>query len=221
MKLDLGQDAGAHHGDPALFERDMKNIADLLLWMRVVRDENENGFHKVDDYYGKLWYPSQADCLKSRLFWRIRARKPILKHAPPTAMSCPWYELIEDTDRPHWVYDPPHIYTEDFAGNKFNPAKVSISGTSWFDLIEVIDDRHYVVGFKPWIFDLYCAPRNDVQRYDKETGELKLVTVDGWWLQRRKEENEDLYMDISSNPASLGFFRSYYDYPKELNNEHE
>ena len=218
MSNELGQDQGAHHGDPAIFDRDMKNFADMLLWIRIARYEQEHGLHPPNDYYGPNWYPSHPDCLKSRLFWRIRARKPILKHAPPTAMSCPWYELIEEPDRPHWVYDKPTIYTE-WCGKVFDPPVASISGSSWFEILETVTDRHYVVQFKPWTFDLFAAPKTDIPQFDPITKTVKLISLDGWWLQRRKEKNEELYLDISQEQSNWGYFPTYYDYPKELDNE--
>ena len=200
----VGKDMGAHHGDPALFERDIKVISDLILWMRVARDENKNGFHKRDGY-GDDWFPSYADCLKSRLFWRIRAGKPILRHAPPTAMSCPWYELIED-DRPHWVYDEPIVYNEVF-GKTQDPPLVSVSGSSWFKLVEKKDDTHLVVGFAPWTFDMWKAP-NDVPAYDPVAKQGYTKTIEGWWIQRRVEPGEQLYLEVG--PTNLnGYFPAF------------
>ena len=47
--------------------------------------------------------------LKSRLFWRIRSGKKPLALPPPTAYSCPWYELLE-VPGPHDVWEEIRIH---------------------------------------------------------------------------------------------------------------
>lgn len=64
-------------------------------WIRVAGKERN----------GADWLPGAADICKSRLFWRLRSGKPALPSPPPTAYSCPWYELIDEPGRPHWAYD--------------------------------------------------------------------------------------------------------------------
>jgi|SRR5271157_5601692 len=185
----LGPQAYTHHGEPYLFQRDINIIKQTILWMAIARYENKNKPHSS---YGDDWYPSNADISKSRLFWRIRAGQKILTNAPPTAMSCPWYEVIEDI-RPHWVYDM-NIMTEVF-GVKQDPPLVSISGTSFFKLLETIDENHHVVEFKPWTFDLWNAP-NEQATYNPATGQTEMKMINGWWLQRRVVEGEKIYLDI-------------------------
>lgn len=84
----------AHHGAPILTRRDEAICHAMVNWIRIARERN-----------GKDWLPGSADICKSRLFWRLRAGKQPLKHRPPTAYSCPWYELIDEPERPHWAYD--------------------------------------------------------------------------------------------------------------------
>lgn len=190
-EVTLGKETYSHHGEPAIFERDLRMIRNTALWIAIARYENKG---KKGNSYTDDWYPSNADICKSRLFWRIRAGHKILKHAPPTAMSCPWYELIEE-NRAHWVYSEPKIYEEVF-GKKQIPALVSISGSSWFTLVEKTDEKNWVVSFGPWTFDLFQGP-NQVPYFDPTVApEAFLKTVEGWWLKRRVVEGEKLYLDI-------------------------
>lgn len=88
----------AHHGPPVLTERDMKICLAMVEWIRLVR-----GLNRSD--YPKHWLPSFADLCKSRLFWRLRSGKKPLPEPPPTAFSCPWYEVVDEADRAHWAYE--------------------------------------------------------------------------------------------------------------------
>ena len=84
----------AHHGPPILTRRDESICLAMAAWIAIARER-----------YGKDWLPGSADICKSRLFWRLRSGKPALKSPPPTAYSCPWYELIDESERAHWAYD--------------------------------------------------------------------------------------------------------------------
>lgn len=84
----------AHHGPPILTRRDEAICLAMSEWIRIARQG-----------YGSDWLPGSADICKSRLFWRLRSGKPALPSPPPTAYSCPWYELIDEPERPHWAYD--------------------------------------------------------------------------------------------------------------------
>lgn len=84
----------AHHGPPILDMRDLGICEAMILWIKVVRKA----------YSEKEWLPGPIDIRKSRLFWRLRSGKSPLPEAPPTAYSCPWYEIIEE-DRPHWAFE--------------------------------------------------------------------------------------------------------------------
>ena len=161
---DLAADAGAHHGIPLLTTGDMMLLGAMRLWIETVR--------KIDRY-GIEWLPSDVDMLKSRLFWRIRSGKQPLPEPPPTAYSCPWYELIED-DRPHWAYDMwvnPHGDT----------CAISQCGYA----VEVFGENRYpeVVRFgsyrfKTWMGDSPYGPG------------LGKVTPRGWWIQRIVAKSE-------------------------------
>ncbi len=84
----------AHHGPPILTRRDESICLAMVEWIEIARERN-----------GKDWLPGSADICKSRLFWRLRSGKSALPSPPPTAYSCPWYELIDEYERPHWAYD--------------------------------------------------------------------------------------------------------------------
>jgi hypothetical protein len=70
------------------------------------------GIAVVSAVRGRPFVPSEADILKSRLFWRLRSGKEPLPTPPPTAYSCPWYELVEEPDRPPWAHE---VYVNDDA----------------------------------------------------------------------------------------------------------
>lgn len=95
MSTDYENEHGvAHHGPPILTRRDEALCNAMAAWIAIARERN-----------GKDWLPGGADICKSRLFWRLRAGKKPLPSPPPTAYSCPWYELIDEPERPHWAYD--------------------------------------------------------------------------------------------------------------------
>lgn len=92
----------AHHGEPILTQDMAKVCLAMLEWIRVVEAEYARRGDKA--YLPKRFTPSYVDLIKSRLFWRLRSGKEALPEAPPTAYSCPWYEVVEN-DHPHWAYE--------------------------------------------------------------------------------------------------------------------
>lgn len=138
--------AGSHHGIPDLLMRDMKLICYFKKWVSTVR--NAKG-------YDTKWLPSEIDCLKSRLFWRIRSGKDPLKDAPPTCFSCPWYEVIE-IPGPHSTIDPIRIFDDE--GKKY----VSVAQCR-YELIESASmdgqDNAATIGFGPYRFKAWNATK--------------------------------------------------------------
>jgi hypothetical protein len=144
----------AHHGERILTRRDLGICLAMEKWIHTVR-ESEGQWH------GKYWLPSGADFEKSRLFWRIRSGKEPLPHRPPTAYSCPWYELIDEPERPHWAFD--HVMSKGqpyFAQCRYELVSLK-EGTA-------IPER---VKFGPWTFRCWEGPNPNGGNYK------------GWWLQ--------------------------------------
>jgi hypothetical protein len=143
----------AHHGPRILTRRDLAVAHSVVAWIDTVR--------KRDGWYGEKWLPSGADFEKSRLFWRIRSGKAPLPHPPPTAYSCPWYELIDEPERAHWAYD--HVMHKGvpiFAQCRYELVSLK-EGTA-------IPER---VRFGPWTLRCWEGPGP----YNNN--------VHGWWLQ--------------------------------------
>jgi hypothetical protein len=97
----LGSYVGSHHGHPDLFERDIQLLQHYQKWLETAKATGLSHYQN--------WTPSYVDMLKSRLFWRIRSGKDPLPEAPPTAYSCPWYELIE-VPGPHDIWEEIRVY---------------------------------------------------------------------------------------------------------------
>ena len=142
----------AHHGPPILREREAQICECMSYWIATVRQQG--------GYY-KDFLPGAADIRKSRLFWRIRSGKKPLDHRPPTAYSCPWYELIDEPDRPHWAYE----LHED--GNRAIVAQCS------YKVLERDKEtgKPSLLEFGPWKFTLTRGP----SPYNE--------TSSGWWIQ--------------------------------------
>jgi hypothetical protein len=138
----------AHHGPPILTRRDEAVCLTMVEWIRIARGK-----------YGPNWLPTSADICKSRLFWRLRAGKQPLEHAPPTAYSCPWYELIEEPEREHFSYD---MYDHE--------GEVYFAQCRYQVVSRDADNKPTVVKYGPYTFS--C-------RYgDDENGKHT-----GWWLK--------------------------------------
>lgn len=175
----LGEEAGAHHGDPTLFERDVKLLQACMLWIHTARGCGRLG-------YGPNWLPGHVDFLKSRLFWRIRSGKAPLPSAPPTSYSCPWYEVVEDgvphsTGPANWT----HFYPvgSEFFGKTLERGLASINQC----LYDIIDERDgaYVVGYGPWRFRVYSGTYD--QTYLDANQKAATRAEPTWYIQRAPE----------------------------------
>lgn len=136
---------GSHHGDPILTKRDMSLLEAYTTWRATVAKENG----------GVLTLPGPPDWLKSRLFWRIRSGKAPLKYAPPTAYSCPWYELIEVAG-PHDTWETIRI-----ADGNVHIAQCR------YDMIRKEGDI-WIVGFGPYRFKAWNGPVPVKQKVDDQ-----------------------------------------------------
>lgn len=142
----------AHHGPPILTAREASICQAMALWIDTVR--NSGAF-----YRGKDWLPGHADICKSRLFWRIRSGKRPLPHRPPTAYSCPWYELIDEADRPHWAYE-----VTEHEGCAF-------VAQCQYEIVERIGGVASRLAFGPWIFRVWSGKSPYQENHE------------GWWIQ--------------------------------------
>lgn len=151
----LGKHSGSHHGAPDLFERDIKLLQDYQLWIKTANKAAQktlkrNGYES--SYLKDRWFPSVADMLKSRLFWRIRSGKQPLPAAPPAAYSCAWYELIE-VPGPHDCWpEEIHTYKPDGTGTgkmKTNRPLASIN-QCMYDLIEEYPDGSMLLEYSDY-----------------------------------------------------------------------
>ena len=152
-------DTGAHHGAPILTRRDLFICQSLITWVQTVRASGGLG-------YGPDWLPNRVDIAKSRLFWRIRSGKEPLPEPPPRAFSCPWYELVEEPERPHWVSE---LWTD---GEICSIAQCRYDVEKWSDdrQPEIVKFGSY--RFKVWEGDSYDSPS------------LGKMAPHGWWIQR-------------------------------------
>ena len=176
MSTELGPDIHAHHGAPPLYARDLAMLQACRLWIQTVRSSG--------GYYGPDWLPSDVDFSKSRLFWRLRSGKPPLPQPPPTAYSCPWYEVIEEI-RPHWCFGDFHLLVE--GPGTLDDPKIAIA-QSVYDLVERTA-QGYLVRFGPWTFDVWKGTQ-EVPSLNAKTGQPETRRLDGCWIQRRLEAGE-------------------------------
>ncbi len=143
----------AHHGPPVLTEREANICLAMSKWIRIAQKR-----------YGSAWLPGYPDVVKSRLFWRLRSGKEALAHRPPTAYSCPWYELIDEPERAHWAYDMGEwegcVY---FAQCRYDEV-----------LERSKDGKPSVVRFGPYVFSCW---------FDKSSHNESVM---GWWLQLKE-----------------------------------
>lgn len=164
----------AHHGPPILTERDVSICLAMSEWIGIARKSQ---------WQHDNWLPNSADIRKSRLFWRLRSGKRPLEAPPPTAYSCPWYELIED-DRPHWAYDVhewPVEEGEEIDDDEANT--VWIAQCPFTVLARGAAGKPTRVGFGPWTFRVWSG----IQQHlfiDPRTQAHASEHVLGWWIQR-------------------------------------
>lgn len=142
----------AHHGPRILTRRDLAVAHCVVRWISTVRQQ--------EGWYGPNWLPTGADFEKSRLFWRIRSGKDPLPHRPPTAYSCPWYELIDEPDRAHWAYDM-----------SLHNGAAYIAQCAYEVLERDENSEPSRVRFGPWEFKTWKGP----SPYNGTHG--------GWWIQ--------------------------------------
>lgn len=149
VPLPYGSANHSQHGENGsqgiLTERDLHIARSVVHWLAIVQG-HDGPTNKRADYYRK-WLPGEPDLMKSRLFWRIRAGYKILKAAPPTAYSCPWYELIEE-DRPHTCWDDFHLFE----------GQVSIAQCRYELPIFDFKESKGVARFGPYLFNVWKAP---------------------------------------------------------------
>jgi hypothetical protein len=158
----------AHHGPPILTDRDLHILQAMTRWIQVVRTEYSK--HK-GDY--KDWLPSEVDVRKSRLFWRLRSGKEPLPEPPPTAFSCPWYEII-DEDRPHWVHNDVYIHDD----------WVSIAQCR-YKLEKMEGEIPAIVSFGSYKFKVW---RGSNQLTSISVHGQTEITATGFWIQRILED---------------------------------
>jgi len=151
-------DIHAHHGVPIITARDLFMCESLIAWVRTARAANSA-------IYGPNWLPSRVDIAKSRLFWRIRSGKKPLPAPPPTAYSCPWYELVDEPERAHWAYE---MWTD---GKACHIAQCRYDVEKWTG-----DRKPEIIKFGSYRFKVWEG--------DSPHGSLGQVGPHGWWIQR-------------------------------------
>jgi len=171
----LGKLAGSHHGTPDLFDRDIKLLTDYQKWVATAKASG--GEHYKD------FTPSYVDMLKSRLFWRIRSGKEPLPEAPPTAYSCPWYELIEVAG-PHDVWEEIRVYEEPQFIAKNGP--VCTVAQSIYSVLEKQENGTLILKYNCYKFKAWngMVPTRSLVT-DAVTGEKKVVDTQnpGGWIE--------------------------------------
>jgi hypothetical protein len=172
-------------------EQEFRTVVNMISWIRIAR--RERYAHDVSPN----WLPHGIDLLKSRLFWRLRSGKLPLPYPPPTAWSCPWYELIEDV-RPHWVHDC-YVHKPGEAGLwGRHPHPTANLGNTPYRILEFSDPEETlpkIVGYDPTFLDgeihyrfkSFQGPWETCALDPKgHTYEKKIIT--GWWLEYIPEE---------------------------------
>lgn len=175
--INTEEDAGAHHGDPILTMRDLNISRAVVSWIEIARKK-----------YGQEWLPSDTDFIKSRLFWRLRSGFKPLPDPPPTAFSCPWYEVIEEKERPHWVHEllsypsgSSMLFNFDLNGAD-GMAFISQCPyliTKWSDDSKLVPEE---VTYGPYKFRVFKGQHETI-RYNTVTKTAGRVMIDGWWIQ--------------------------------------
>lgn len=140
MKITVQPDRAVtcHHDDLILDGRDIRLMRAYLKWVDTARREGSRR-----GYYGPDWTPSDADIAKSRLFWWIRSGHEPLPYPPPRAYSCPWYEIVVETDRYHWAYE---LTVWDKGG-----VRTALVCQCEYEIISE-QDGEYTIGFGPYRF---------------------------------------------------------------------
>lgn len=163
--------AGSHHGSPDLFSSDITLLGAYRQWIETVWAARQD----------MKWLPGEIDCLKSRLFWRIRSGKSPLPSPPPTAYSCPWYEVIEEI-RPHFLWEEVRFYEP----RENQPETVAVIAQCQYVVIDRSDPKKTIVGFGPWRFRIWIG--KGMNRVCMPDGKWKNSEVSGWLIERTPSE---------------------------------
>jgi len=158
-------------------EDDFRLVVNLISWIRTARKWRYNAFQPKGD-----WLPGAPDVLKSRLFWRLRTGQDPLDYPPPTAFSCPWYELIED-NRAHWAYEAFVFVPKDGSriGDEIEAPVMSIAQCSYV-VVDMADGVPSKVSFGPYVFKVW-KDKVATPSYNNTLKAVETILVDGWWLQ--------------------------------------
>lgn len=143
-----------------LDDRTQRLVKAFRLWVNTVRGTAKRGGY----VYNETWLPGPIDCIKSRLFWWIRSGHEPLPFPPPTAYSCPWYEVITEQGN-HHVYDL-HEYPEGSMFYRKDKPSVSIS-QSIYDILERKEDGSLILAYGPWRFRAF----RDAEKHADVIGE--------------------------------------------------
>jgi|SRR5579859_745176 len=183
-------------------DRQIKTCNDMVRWIRIARAER---YDKLGD--SPNWLPQISDLLKSRLFWRLRDGKDPLPHPPPTAYSCPWYELIED-GRAHWAYDC-FVHKPGEAGlwGRYevpiaNIGQCPYEVLTWSDKEETIP---FSVSYGPYLFRTFYGPF-ETHQFDSETKTVSRITINGWWIKYVSDPTAEGAFDMKDEelPYKIG-----------------
>lgn len=148
----------ADHGHPFLSEQDVDLLLIYTRWVqfRFLPEKKAGDKRRFD-----AGLPTYADIKKSRLFWRMRSRKMIYKHAPPTCFSCPWYELLDNHTEEHATFDggffkmPASMLARmdsDRDGTFMSIAQCT------YQILDTIDENRWHVAFGAYRFNVRRGP---------------------------------------------------------------
>lgn len=178
------REIGSHHDDFVATEAELRALPAYARWVEVVRKERNT----------PDWEPSVIDLTKSRLFWWIRSGHEPLPYPPPTAYSCPWYELVVEADRNHSSLEF-HIAKEGAFGGVFD-GQVLIAQCP-YKIIEKRSETEYIVGFGPYRFLAFRDPEMRIEELKQINPHIKDPDYDWgtsisdpahcWWLRRQIE----------------------------------
>lgn len=106
-------------------EETVRIVQAAVRWADIARKER----------YGADWSPSAADVHKSCLLYRLLSGKEPLPLPPPTMMSDPWYELIENGA----AYFVPEIFSE---VSPYGDDHLNIAGDPKWRVLECHGDEY-------------------------------------------------------------------------------
>jgi len=164
---------GSHHGDPILTRHDLSLLKAYNAWVYILFEEDQYRNLFLENKNKTLFMPNDIDWLKSRLFWRLRAGKDPLPYPPPTAFSCPWYEIIE-VPGPHDSFEHIRVSKEEGRDDRVYIAQCP------YKLLEKTDDGKYILGFGPYRFKAWNGPIKRKKTIDGITTEYEDICA---WLE--------------------------------------